>query len=137
MILIFACIARRDVLTILKSPASALTQGDLGGHRIGTLLSEPYFSSSLLPWHVRVAAPEVARRLVVLAHQRARRVFCFTYPLPQNLYFWYARTSVDHLLAEDAAIMPSSGRLMAVAVELKDLYKRYALAFQKTELLFS
>lgn len=32
---------------------------------------------------------------------------------------------MDHLLADDAVIMPSCGRLMAVAVELKDLWKRY------------
>jgi hypothetical protein len=133
------------VLTILTSSATALTQGDLGGRRIGAFVGEPYFGSSLLPWHVRVAATEVARRVVV---ELSRLDYCsgasesavsilFNLSPPQNLYFWYARTNVDHLLAEDAVIMPSSGRLMAVAVELKGLYKRYALALQKVELFFS
>ncbi|XP_045790454.1 protein arginine N-methyltransferase 1.6 [Trifolium pratense] len=41
----------------------------------------------------------------------------------QNLRFWKDRTTLDHILSEDAIIIPSKGILRACAIYLPDLWK--------------
>ncbi|KAJ1390116.1 S-adenosyl-L-methionine-dependent methyltransferase [Sesbania bispinosa] len=41
----------------------------------------------------------------------------------QNLRFWKDRTTLDHILSEDALIIPSKGILRACAIYLPDLWK--------------
>ena len=40
-----------DLVTVLDRPCSELTARDFGGRRIDAVIGEPFFSSSLLPWH--------------------------------------------------------------------------------------
>ncbi|CAH1780265.1 unnamed protein product [Owenia fusiformis] len=42
--------ALTNVKVINKEP-SEVTEGDLDGHKVDIVLAEPYFSSSILPWH--------------------------------------------------------------------------------------
>ncbi|CAJ1965216.1 unnamed protein product [Sphenostylis stenocarpa] len=41
----------------------------------------------------------------------------------QNLRFWRERTTLNHILSEDALIIPSKGMLRACAISLPDLWK--------------
>ena len=40
-----------DNVTVLEKPCSQLTARDFGGRQIDAVIGEPFFSSSLLPWH--------------------------------------------------------------------------------------
>ena len=39
-------------MQVLKKPVRELLRSDVGGKSVDVLLGEPYFMSSLLPWHV-------------------------------------------------------------------------------------
>ncbi|XP_061577225.1 protein arginine N-methyltransferase 7 [Cololabis saira] len=81
----------RGGVELLEVKPEQLTCGDLGGEQISVLMGEPYFSTSLLPWH--------------------------------SLFFWYCRSALAGLLRPDAAILPGSASLHAVAVEFQDLWR--------------
>ena len=40
-----------DFITVLDKPCLELTAGDFGGKMVDAVIGEPFFSSSLLPWH--------------------------------------------------------------------------------------
>ena len=40
-----------DFITVLDKPCLELTAGDFGGRTVDAVIGEPFFSSSLLPWH--------------------------------------------------------------------------------------
>ena len=40
-----------NFVTVLDKPCLELTAGDFGGRRVDAVIGEPFFSSSLLPWH--------------------------------------------------------------------------------------
>ncbi|XP_065914264.1 protein arginine N-methyltransferase 7-like isoform X3 [Dysidea avara] len=64
---------------------------DSDGLKIDVIVGEPYFSSTLLPWH--------------------------------NLHFWYARTYVNHLLDNNAVVVPIKADLLAIAVQFDNLHR--------------
>nr|AAK20884.1 arginine N-methyltransferase p82 isoform [Cricetulus longicaudatus] len=80
-----------DKVSIIKKRPELLTSADLEGKKVSLLLGEPFFATSLLPWH--------------------------------NLYFWYARTSVDQHLEPGAVVMPQAASLYAMIVEFRDLWR--------------
>lgn len=48
---LFAANALSQSVTFLEKPHGELSSGDFGGRQIDAIIGEPYFTSSLLPWH--------------------------------------------------------------------------------------
>uniref|UniRef100_A0A8C5RAC3 Protein arginine N-methyltransferase 7 n=1 Tax=Laticauda laticaudata TaxID=8630 RepID=A0A8C5RAC3_LATLA len=88
---IFMANCLEDKITILEKPPELLTPSDFEERKISLLIAEPFFSTSLLPWH--------------------------------NLFFWYARTTLESHLTSDVTVLPQSASLHLMTVEFKDLWR--------------
>eukprot|EP00057_Strongylocentrotus_purpuratus_P017614 XP_011672088.1 PREDICTED: protein arginine N-methyltransferase 7 [Strongylocentrotus purpuratus] len=79
---------------LLDQRAQDLSAKDLDSNKIDVLLAEPFFITTLLPWH--------------------------------NLYLWYAWSALRPLLAPDVKMLPSSAKLVGIAIQFDDLWKFHA-----------
>ncbi|EHB17053.1 Protein arginine N-methyltransferase 7 [Heterocephalus glaber] len=134
-----------DKISIIEKRAELLTSADLEGKKVSLLLGEPFFTTSLLPWHnlyfwyVRTAVdqhlgpgavvmPQAASLHAMVVEFRVSLLlgepFFTTSLLPwHNLYFWYVRTAVDQHLGPGAVVMPQAASLHAMVVEFRDLWR--------------